>query len=246
MFYLLFLFNTKLIYRMMNNRVFTTVKTILNTDGRGNFKPSDYDLIVNNVVNELYEENLLELNKYLNKENRGLISNGLENLSDNTRQKLMHYADEASVIISARKHAIPTNLRWIDTITNQITGFEYEQCSNTREFNATKTVASSEYPICMKNGAFIKTFPEVLLGQYIVIDYLRNPLFAKWTYQVISDVEIFNPSATDFQDIDIHPSEESNVILRVLQKFGINLKEVDIQNITNTQEQMEMQNENNI
>jgi len=61
------------------------------------------------------------------------------------------------------------------------------------------------------------------------IYYLRQPLFPKWTYVKFNNAELFNPSATDFQDADIHPSEEEELTILVCMAFGINLKEVDLQ-----------------
>ena len=43
---------------------------------------------------------------------------------------------------------------------------------------------------------------------------------------------MYNPSNSDFKEIDIHPSEEADLILRVLQSFGINLKEPELQRVT--------------
>jgi hypothetical protein len=60
----------------------------------------------------------------------------------------------------------------------------------------------------------------------------------------VNDAELFNPSAVGFQDIDLHPSEESNVVLKTLSRLGINLKEEDLQNITMNKEQIEF-NQNN-
>ena len=43
---------------------------------------------------------------------------------------------------------------------------------------------------------------------------------------------MYDPSKSDFKEIDVHPSEEDDLIIRVLQSFGINLKEKDLQMIT--------------
>ena len=68
--------------------------------------------------------------------------------------------------------------------------------------------------------------------QSVTLSYLRNPIEAKWTYTIVDQVEMYNPSKSDFKEIDIHPSEEADLILRVLQSFGINLKEPELQKVT--------------
>jgi uncharacterized protein YpuA (DUF1002 family) len=62
---------------------------------------------------------------------------------------------------------------------------------------------------------------------------------ANWTYNVVGGAELFNPSANDFQDIDLHPSEENNVIVRVLLRFGVNLKENEIQQAINAKDNLD-------
>lgn len=73
---------------------------------------------------------------------------------------------------------------------------------------------------------------------------MRNPLIPNWTYNIVDDAELFNPSASDFQDIDLHISEENNVLVRTLKRFGINLKEQDLQGITVAEENKDFNQEN--
>jgi len=77
----------------------------------------------------------------------------------------------------------------------------------------------------------------------VTVSYLRNPVQAKWTYTIIDGVEVFNPSALDYVDVDIHPSEEDDIIIRVLQGFGVELKEQDIQQLTQADKLTEFQQE---
>jgi hypothetical protein len=61
---------------------------------------------------------------------------------------------------------------------------------------------------------------------------------------VINGSELFNPSASDFQDIDLHPSEENNVVMRTLKRFGVNLKEEDLYKATATEETQDFNQDN--
>ena len=78
----------------------------------------------------------------------------------------------------------------------------------------------------------------------VTLSYLRQIKYPKWTYTTIDDVELFNPDAADFQDADIHPSEENEMVRRVLMAFGVNLKENDIQAFTMQEENTDF-NQNN-
>jgi hypothetical protein len=67
------------------DRVYKTLDPA-NSDIRGNVTPSELKLVLNDVVNEVYEGYLAELNRMMNRENRGLIGRGLENLPDRIRE----------------------------------------------------------------------------------------------------------------------------------------------------------------
>lgn len=222
----------------MIDRIFQTVKTLVNTDGNGNFKPKSFDLLLNNVVLEKFEELLFEVNRLVNRQNRGLVNGGLENVADKVRERIQHYlVEETTLVYENSKFTLPANLRYFDTVFYLNEAIEL--CNNNMEFklisNLKNTAPEGDYPIGLKQGNTIKVAPSTIITN-VTATYLRNPLQAKWTYQIIDGVEIFNPSANDYVDVDIHPGDEDDVILRVLKKFGINLKEKDIQEITSREE----------
>lgn len=211
----------------MINRIFETVKTLINTDGRGNFDPTDFNLMLFNAIQKRYDSYITEINQMVNRENRGLINGGLENIPDRIREKLQHYLTTATMAKVDTLFPLPANYKYFDTITTA-EDIEYEMCKSKQEFNILKSsVASADFPIGIKIGTSIKVFPDV--AGPLTIYYLRQPLFPKWTYVKFNNAELFNPSATDFQDADIHPSEEEELTILVCMAFGINLKEVDLQ-----------------
>lgn len=214
----------------MINRIKQTVTTILNTDGRGNVKPSELNVIVHNGVLELYEEMLFEVNQLMNRQNRGLVNGGLENTTEKVREKIQYYLTTTTLSYSGDSFILPSDLRYFDApfYNDEL----IDLCKNNREFkllaNVSHTTPTEEYPIGLKQGNTLKVLPTTI-EEDVTLSYLRNPLEAKWTYIKANGVELFNPSAADYQDVDIHPGQEDNLIIKVLEKFGINLKEKDVQ-----------------
>lgn len=232
---------------MYIDRVKRTVETILNTDNRGNFKPEDFNTILGHVMNEIIENWLSEVNRLVNRENRGLVNSGLENLPDRIREKLLLYLSEATIPVDGSTFPLPSDLRYFDSVYDS-NDTEIEMCKNMREFKQLKnfihTAPTTSYPIGIKKGDLLEVLPTTIVS--ITLAYLRQPAIPKWTYTIVDGVELFNPSAVDFQDIDMHIGEEENIIRRVLLHFGINLKEDDIQRALQQQEVVETQTENNL
>lgn len=243
------------------DRVYKTILTLANSDVRGNVKPDEIRLLVNNSVEEIIEDYFYEVNRLVSRENTGNIGNGLENLPDRVREKILYFLKERVVVQLGGFFAVPNDLRYVDSITTALRptvgsnqGSEHvedldfeaetlEECKSVGEFNIIKRVnASSDYPIYLRMSAGFRTYPEDI--EAIRISYLRKHKIANWTFNVVMGNEVYNPSAQDFQDIDLHDSEESKVILKTLEKLGVNLKETDLQAVSLNKQAQEFNQKN--
>ena len=229
------------------DRVYKTVLMFANSDIRGNVKPTDLRLALYDVVNEIVEEYFYEVNRMLNRENRGLINGGFENIPDRIREKILYFLKEDVVLNYAAPYfELPADLRYIDSVFYQENN-EVEFCKHNKEFklllNYTDTLPTNTNPIGLRIGNKIKVAPTTIVDE-VTISYLRNPLIPNWTYTVVGGAELFNPSAPDFQDIDLHPSEENRVVLATLKRFGVNLKETDLTQMTAAREQIDFNQDN--
>jgi len=161
---------------------------------------------------------------------------------------VLYFSTEATLIYSIDKFVIPADCRDIDTLL-YLNKNEIVLSKNTNAFNHIAnfkhTAPTTSYPIGLRMGNKIKVLPATIIAD-VKLYYLRNPLIPKWTYVVLDGVEIFNPSAGDFQDIDMHPSEEDDIITRVCIKMGINLKEPDLEASAIRKESEEFNQQNTI
>jgi hypothetical protein len=213
---------------MLINRIYSKVKTFVNTEVRGNVTPVEFNLFLHDALQERQNELISLINKHQNQANRGLLGSGLENLAENVREKLEHYLDFSNTTSNATGQiTMPTNSIYIDIIENTTTSRFYEQCSNYNEFRILQKNAIADFPLSITFGSTIETFP-VANTQNIRINFLRRVNTPNWTYTVTQGNELFNPSDANFRDCDAHPSEENILVLKVLQRFGINLKEQDL------------------
>ena len=227
---------------MLIDRIYQKVKKFLNTDVRGNVTPEEFNLLLHDAIQARNEEYFYDLNRLVVRENRGMISNYIENLPDRIREKILHYSTEG-VLESEETNIknLPLDVLFIDEIENE-DGATFEFCANKKTFNILKSVATIKYPIYTSAGNKIRISPEY--DGEINITYLRKVKFPKWTFTIVSGTALFNPSASGFQDADIHASEENEMVKKVLLAFGVNLKEQDIQAFVNTQDNKELNKEN--
>lgn len=215
----------------MIDRVIQTVRMLANTEVRGNMKPADVDKAIYQTMLELYEQYPFELNKWTNRQNKGLVGAGQQNIVDLIAEKMNYYFKSATMAYDSGKFTLPTDLRYLDSIIYTTYNSEVILSKVAAEFYKLKrfkhTQPSVDYPIGLREDNKVEVLPSTIINN-VVVNYRRSPKIPKWTYVVINGTEMFNPSAPDFVDIDMHPSEFTEIVIGVCQKFGINLKEEDL------------------
>lgn len=223
---------------MLIDRIYKKVKTFVNTDGRGNVSPAEFNLFLHDAIQSRNEEYFHDINRLIYRQNRGFITNALDNIPSRFREKASHYLVEGTAtFVSEGIYSIPDNLRYFDTIGEDES--QYEFCEDSRKFAITKKFANAKNPIYTLVNNQIKIFPFPLTDDDLPTSYLRTAKIPKWTYIVIGEGEVFNSSLPDFQDADIHPSEEDEIVRRVLLRFGVNLKEEDVMRYAQEEDQVE-------
>lgn len=228
---------------MLLDRIYRKVKNFVNTDVYGNVEPTDFESFVHDAIQSRNEEYFYDLNRLENKANRGLIRGGVSNLTERYSEKILHYLVESDPINVVDGYVdIPSDCRYITEPENQ-NGIPYEFCKNKKSFNVLKSTATATYPIYLMVGNKLRIAPAPESGG-VVVSYLRKIKYPKWTYNEVQKNEVFNPDSEDFVDADIHPSEEDEIVRRVLMRFGINLKTEDISSYALNEEKSEF-NENN-
>ncbi len=227
---------------MLIDRIYKKVKTFVNTDVRGNVTPVEFNLFLHDAIQERQNELVGLINQHQNRANKGLSGSGLENIAENHREKLGYYLSLQSLTANANGQiSIPQEAIYIDLIENNI-GIAFEQCASYNDFRTLKPNATNDFPLFVRFGNLVETYPLASL-QKIKISFVRKPIIPNWTYEVVSGNELFNPSHPNFRDADAHPSEEDVLVVKVLKRFGINLKENEITAVASQTEQINTQQE---
>lgn len=228
---------------MLIDRIYKKVKTFVNTEVRGNVTPAEFNLFLHDAIQERQNELIELINQHQNRANKGMSGIGLESLAENHREKLQHYLSYEPVTSSLTGQIIiPSQAVLIDLIVKVKGDIEFEQCSNYKEFRTLKPNATSRLPLSIRFGNTIETYP-VAKQQEMMVSFIRKVTIPNWTYQVFQGNEFFDSSHVNFRDADTHPSEENTLVIKVLKRFGINLKENELTAIATQTEQINTQQE---
>ena len=216
----------------MINDVYEVTQALLNKANRGSIKVPDFNKVVNLVTYEIYRGYFEDLNNDKNKDNRGLGNTGAANIVHSQIEKISHFAESATLSHNTVdvQYNLPSDIYIIEenTITDDAGNVvEKVERSDLGYLNISEAKPSTLYKVYTKYNGYIKVHPLSYIGD-IDISYLRVPKTAKWTFMTISNVPLFNPSATDYQDLDLHVSEFNNVVVRVLGYLGLSIREAEV------------------
>jgi hypothetical protein len=122
--------------------------------------------------------------------------------------------------------------------------FEVEKVSNSRISmlaNSVLTAPTKTFPAYSLNPDSVTVLPKTILnaGQ-IFSQYIRYPKDPKWTYSTLTGGQpVFDQSQSDYQDFEVPIDNEINLITRILQYSGMQIRETDVVQFANLEEQKE-------
>ena len=77
----------------------------------------------------------------------------------------------------------------------------------------------------------------------VLVSYVRKPTTPNWGYVVVNGYAQYNGAPAATTDFELHPSEENNLILKVLQLSGIVMRDANLYQIVSQEEIKDIQQE---
>ena len=226
------------------DRVYQKVLALANKEQRGYITPQEFNLFADHAQMEIFEQYFYDINQFMRVPgNNTVYSDMLDILEDKIALfEFWAVQDNTHVInefgdINLSQFA---NLYRITEIrVNYRDGLGHAVCEEVtlKEFRkyADSPLArhTTKRPVFMHyNYAYnrVKVFPYppnpndvtnslVTNGDPVRISYTRKPTSPNWGYQVINDKPLYN--STSSQDFELHPSEETELVYRILTLAAI-------------------------
>lgn len=218
----------------MINRIYLVIQTLINKDQNGYISPDEFNIIADNIQNRIQRGYFEDENRDKLKENRGLTNRGYANLAFNERQRIEQFAEIATLTYDAgtSSFTLPDNVYFLEDngiTTSNGTVIEEVQRSNIAYLNRSSLSAPNEvYPVYEKYSNRIVVSPSTITSG-VRCRYIRTANSPKWTFTVLSDgTPLFNPTANDFQDFELHESEFSNIVVMMLSELGLSIRESEV------------------
>lgn len=226
----------------MINQFYISVQDVLNKNQMGKISPSEFNSFVNDSINKIQSNLFADFRKLSYRNSKFQATSNYGNESFHLQQAIEYWVENADVNVDKNGYLkLPDDYYADNAVFGKKSEYakvdygDFVRLSNSRRMKPSNCNAIHT----ITNGS-IKVSPIPTDTVHLV--YYRKPKLAKWTYDIDDENIVFNPSANDFQDIDIHPIMYDKLFTEVLLKCGVNLREADIKDYITLMKQEEQIN----
>ena len=201
--------------------VYQRVLALANKEQRGYITPQEFNLLANQAQMEIFEEYFYDQNQA----DRNLKnSTEFSNIDEMLDEKISYLKQQATIsLLGSGIGNLPISLYRLGMVHHLNDGVEIEQLTeeellyvnNSPLVKPNKTFSAFTRP----TNSTIRVYPSTVGG--CVINYIGRPAECKWAYVVVNEKALYN--ATLSVDFNIHRSEESQLVYRILALAGITI-----------------------
>jgi len=246
----------------MINSVRNTVMFLLNKDNRGYLTPTEYDYFAKQAQLEIFEGYFADYARAIASMNarKKALSYGdspmhIQNKIDIfTKSATLEYTDVGPVSVGGDDDffSVPAdfykliNVTYGGRVVQEVQKHKFDML-----LSSNLTAPSTTYPVYKREAqklfvrptsiSYTATLPQGVETP-LKMNYIRKPLDPHWGYNTIGGDPVYNPdSSTDFE---IPPADETELVVKICGLAGLNIREADIVQASNTMAQKDFQEEN--
>mgnify|MGYP000049952116 FL=1 len=230
--------------------VYQRVLAIANKEQRGYITPQEFNLFANQAQSSIFEQYFYEVNQF------GRVpknSTEYSNLVDIVDDKIAPFKkrENAPFALGSSLYEIPAYVYKLGTvmflnpngrtyIVDEVKEDEYVYI-----IDSPLTKPNRKRPVYVRFAhnilaqEIIQVYPTITTG--IQYTYIKKPSNVNWGYVVVDGKALYD--ATIAIDFELHPSEEKELVLKILALCGILLKEASLYQLTAAEQQKSIQQE---
>ena len=231
------------------DNVYQKVLAISNKEKRGYITPLEFNLFANQAQLDIFNQYFYDLGQFSRLPS---LSEQYINAIDLVREKVSLF----EVLQGSPASIVSPNLITINANTFELGDVYYfansqytliEKITQKELLNiqlsplATPTI---NRPVYVRNSnSVISIFPSTLTINTDTIkhNYIKKPIEVQWAYTIINDQTLYNSDLTT--NFELHQSEESSLVIKILELSGMTIKDPDIVQFAAQQDSKNIQQE---
>lgn len=223
----------------MIDKIRNTVLSLISKNNRGYLTPIEFNLYADMAQLYIFEKDFDEYSKSIVKQNNRLYNSEYSDIPKFLRERI----DRFVKYVTLSYNSTPKTFSYSDTDIYKIMNLEYngtdiEEVSK-MHLNKLKKVSSTtvdeKYPIYTRLGNDFSVLPTTIISGVTCL-CIKRPKAPNWTYTVVNGNPMFNQSAGDYQDFEIHPSQEVELIIKILGYAGLTITSEQVMQFSKNEE----------
>ena len=224
--------------------VYQRVLALANKEQRGYITPQEFNLFANQAQMDIFEQYFYDINQFGRAPGN---STGSSDMLDYLEEKISIFEQEKPININSTQEfynigASTSDLYKIDSVMYDT--YTCEQVNSNQLQNILNspllkpTTYNPIYTLKRDNKLFL--YP-TSLQEKITLNYIRRPLKVEWSGYNVSGSDLYD--STNSVDFELHPSEETKLVIKILQLAGIAMKDPNLYQVGATEDNKNIQQE---
>lgn len=229
--------------------VYQRVLAILNKEQRGYVTPQEFNLFANQAQLDIFEQYFYDINQF------GRIPGNDTEFSDMLNvlnEKINIFETNAAMTYGGTYWSTPANLYRLGTIVydNVTTSKSLYPTPNTVVTTTTQVeverinyneflyINQSDYtkptnsrPVFVASTSGYQVYGDAAITTGVKCNYIKKPSQVEWAYQMVFGEALYNANGST--DFDLHPSEETELVIKILEFAGLVVKDIGLYQIAN-------------
>ena len=223
--------------------VYQRVLVLANKEQRGYITPQEFNLYADYAQMSIFEQYFYDLNQFSRIPGNNTAYADMTNLLE---EKISFFEKTNAPVGGGT--ALPNDLyklqqvQWLNPSKGRYYTAEYTSRKDWLQMQGTSLVKpTDEKLIYIRNSSGIVVIGETAKQTNITCNYVAKPKSPNWTYVVVDKKPMYNASANDHQHFELHGSEQTELVTKILALAGITLKDVNLYQVASNETKSQAQ-----
>ena len=205
------------------DNVYQKVLAIANKEQRGYITPQEFNLFSDHAQMEIFEQYFYDKEQFKRRN---------DEVDELTRVKIEKFKKETSLTDNLIDRILPEDCYLVETVHTVKSNGErisVERLDRDSQYDIHASIDSlpllkpnENRPVYWTRRDRITITPNFSIA---TVNYIKTPITPSWTYRISAGSALYDPGQSGHQDFELHVSEENNLVLKILQLAGVNLKD---------------------
>mgnify|MGYP003108655722 FL=1 len=226
------------------NTVYQKVLALANKEKRGYITPQEFNLFANQAQLDIFEQYFYDLNQFSrmpgnDTEHADMVDILEEKIGvfEKTSDPVAYNSNDDFYNLASISDLYRLGTVRVDNLT--IEKVSKKQIRQYQSGPLTKPSSSRPVYILDRPQNIIQVFG--FTPEEIILDYIKKPENPKWAYNVVQGKAIYN--STNSINFELHPSEEVELVIKILELSGITLQDNSMYQVASTEDAENIQQE---